>query len=127
MVEPLLFNDTPMELEPTNITMSDVVRFLKSEMPCVVDLQPGDATRYQLLLVPCGSRYVRLFLGVVGIPPESAGNYLFVAKINGALGQTFINTTHEPNESDFEDMGGNTWTMTFLAWWFANLNEALGA
>lgn len=41
-----------LNLSPVNITLAQIVALLDARRPVRVELQPGDATRYEFLIVP---------------------------------------------------------------------------
>lgn len=46
------YNGRPLTMGPVNITLAQVAALLDARRPVRVVLEPGDATRYEFLLVP---------------------------------------------------------------------------
>lgn len=119
---------TLMEFDPINVTIREVMRTLRLERAQVVILEPGDATRYTLLLVPITGTGVSPHLDAFGIMPSEAHKYLFVSKLSGyecpgtwvPFGSGLTVGTH-----DVTELSTNGWSQELLAWWFTSLNEAI--
>lgn len=117
-----LMNGTPI-----NVAMSEVVGTLRLNEPILVSLEPGDATRYTLLLVPIRrGDHVSPHLGWIGIPEESADNYLFVSNLSadGCPG-TWVPYGPGINVGtyDVSDLSRNEWSQRLISWWLTNLCE----
>lgn len=116
-----------MALEPINVTMAAVIRTLRLGEPIVVILEPGDATRYTLLLVPLRHN-VSPYLQGFGIQPWEANNYLFVSKLStDECPGTWVpfGPGQRVGTHDVTELSSNDWSQRFLSWWLTNLNEAL--
>jgi len=125
----LLYHGRPMTFTPINVSLTHLIATLHQNVPQVVILEPGDATRYTLLLVPLNlGDDVSAHLDAVGIPSDAADGYLFVSKLD----------THEcpgtwiPFGSgltvgtyDLPALTGNAWSCELLAWWFTHLYRLL--
>ena len=115
-----------MAFEPINVAISEVVGTLRLNEPIVVMLEPGDATRYVLLLVPMRKGdSVSPHLGFIGISPGD--DYLFVSYLSSReCPGTFV--PFGPDESadtyDVDELTKNEWSRIFLSWWLTNLCEA---
>lgn len=124
----LLYNDRAvMKLEPTNIGMDRLVLTLYEGNPAVVQLEPGDATRYCLLIVPAWSPEVKGSLDMFGIPSEHCSRYLLVTKMNGLKGTMGFVPLNDGVlvEHHFDEIVTNFWSMRLLAWWFEILKGRL--
>ncbi len=119
-----LMNGTPI-----NMAMSEVVGTLRLNEPVAVILEPGDATRYTLLLVPMRpGDSVSPHLGWYGIPEEEADNYLFVSNLSDSecpgtwvpFGPGRIVGTY-----DVTELSKNEWSQKLIAWWLTNLCEVI--
>lgn len=123
----LEYHGRPMAFDPINTTIEKVVQLLFRGTPQVVALEPGDATRYTLLMVPLGND-VAPFLDSVGIPPESGGNYLFVSALSDQLSRGEwlpFGAGLTVGTYDLANISENPWSQEFLAWWFTTLYEHL--
>ena len=115
-----------MKFEPINVTISEVVSTLGFNQPIVVTLEPGDATRYVLLLVPIrDGDSVSHHLGFIGI--NSRDDYLFVSYLSSReCPGTFV--PFGPHGSvdtyNVDELTENEWSRIFLSWWLTNLKEA---
>ena len=120
MTTPLMYGTKEMKLDAEDWELSDIARILRGGKPMVVSLEPGDATNYTLLLVPCWSAFVEETLGRYGIPPSSSKDYLFISKLSGeACPGQFVRPPCQ--EFDFEFISPDEWTRMFLAWWVSEL------
>lgn len=119
-LQPLFYNKRSMKTEPVGLlTMNAAATLLKANQPVMVCLEPGDMTRYDLLIVPCGG---------VGMRSTAFGystlkNGLFVHLVGE--GSAVIPDLSDVSEDDFVKLDNNEWTRTFMAWWFGFLHEAL--
>ena len=118
---------TMMQVEPINVSLSEVAGTLRLNEPVVVILEPGDATRYHLLLVPLRlGDFVSGHLGDFGIQASEADNYLFVSKLSGyECPGTWV--PYGPDRAvgthDVTELANNEWSRVLLAWWLSNLCE----
>ncbi len=115
MNDDLRYGGKRMMIEPINVPMHHVVDTLRGGGVIVVILEPGDGTRYRLLLTPCWASGVKGELEDVGILPGAAERYILVTKFDGHEGVAF-----------FSYPGAGTWDMTcvendwsreLLTWW----------
>ena len=117
-----------MAFAPKNIVTTGMVELLQHNQPLVVILEPGDATRYTLLLVPAASSAVGRDLSDFGIVASQAHRYIFVSKLSsmecqGSWLPFGPGVVVEPH--DIVYLSDNQWSQTFLAWWFTELNKLL--
>ncbi len=127
MADSIEYHGRLMEFAPTNVTGLGVIQSLHRKIPQVVVLEPGDATRYILLMVPLGAN-IAPYLDDYGIPSWEANSYLFVSKLSGEeclgtwipFGPGRVVDTH-----NVEPLSSNEWSRQFLAWWFTSLYEVL--
>ncbi len=117
-----------MEVQPINVRLSEVVGTLRLNEPIVAILEPGDATRYTLLLVPMRvGDGVSPYLQGFGIQQEDADRYLFVSKLSGyeCPGTWVPFVIDRPvGVHDVTELTDNPWSQQLLAWWLTNLCEA---
>lgn len=104
-----------MNPEPVNDNIDHLVMQARCGETVLVQLEPGDATVYYLLIVPAWGDGTRENLGQFGIPAEHADEYLIVTYLKQDGGQTFY-ATDRIGVYDLE-MLPNTWTRTVFAWW----------
>lgn len=118
-----------MKVEPINATMKEVVESARCGEQQVVILEPGDATRYHLLLLPMlDTDLVSPHLQSFGIQPEDAHKYLFVSKLSGnECPGTWVpfGPGQKVGTHDVTELTTNEWSQVLLAWWLTNLNEAI--
>lgn len=114
----LLYHGKPMSKHPINVDISVVALELVRDHPSLAILEPGDGTRYELILVPCWSSNIRLGLASQGIRPTDAKDYILCVKINGIRDSFFV--TEHIQEYDVEGIS-NDWSCRFLAWWLRRL------
>ena len=118
-----------MKVEPINATMKEVVESARCGEQQVVILEPGDGTRYHLLLLPMrGTDLVSPHLQSFGIQEEDAERYLFVSYLHGDdCPGTWVpfGPGRKIGTHDVVWLSDNDWSQRFLAWWLTNLCEAL--
>jgi len=118
-VPQLTYGSKAMHPEPVNMTMQDLVHELAgaedSPNPVIVELEPGDGTYYNLLIVPAWHIDVGTFLGRYGIQVEEAERYLIVTKLDDQQGRAFY-ATKDVGEWDLHGIE-NDWTRELLVWW----------
>ncbi len=127
MIMNITYNNKEMQFAPINVDLDELIPEINGGNPAVVILEPGDATRYVLLLVPL-SIGIAPHLRGFGIPSAEASNYIFVSKLSGEdcqgtwipFGQkVVVGTWH------VDSLSGNSWSQEFLAWWFTELYKLL--
>lgn len=112
----------PMSYHPANYeSLLDLVEFMENGLPCrYVHLEPGDATRYTLILMP-----VREMSTVpVGIDPRGVSKWMMVLREVGGkiIGGGYFNTTVTPTIHDVEPLANdNLHSAEFLQWWLTCL------
>ncbi len=127
MIESLEYHGKEMNPFPTDTSLTSLVHDLMVGRSATVELQPGDGTRYELLLVPMWENTVRL----VGWGAEDSYNGLVAVRLRGGYPAgasiVFLNRPNAVNELS-RLSGDNDWTATLLEWWFQHLaaliNEA---
>lgn len=122
---PLMYGTREMQPDPINTTFGEIVERLAHGHPVIVELEPGDATYYSLLIVPAWAAYVATHLGRFGIPADQAHRYLIGTRMTDQEGQAFYATEHVgPWDIDSVD---NEWSRELIAWWLRILWEHLNA
>jgi hypothetical protein len=123
------YNGRPMEFVPINVLPSRMLQLLHQGTPQVVILEPGDATRYTLLLLPLDlGDNVSAHLDSVGIPPNSCDEYLFVSALSDQLSRGEwlpFGPGRTVGTYDLVNISTNEWSREFLAWWFTELYKLL--
>lgn len=112
-----------MDPEPTGMaTLAGVAGALKRGEHIVVNLEPGDHTRYTLLLVPM----VTASVGNYSPKDREAG--LIVVRFTG--GHPMAHGIVLLNRGFYEDVPmlaqKNPWTIQLFSWWFDLLAEEMG-
>jgi hypothetical protein len=122
-MDALLYHNKPMQAGACTPSLDRIVSALKGDEPVMVLLEPGDATRYTLLLVPTWAREVRGQLAHYGVPEDEAHRYLLVTKLDGDhSGQmAWASKDVGPWDLPFD----NEWTRELLTWWLRSLWELL--
>ena len=125
----LEYHGRPMEFLPINVLPSHLIRLFHQGLPQTIILEPGDATRYTLLLLPLGlGDNVGAHLDAIGIPPSEADHYIFVSKLScdECLGTWLpFGPGVEVGTYDVVELTTNEWSREFLAWWFTELYKLL--
>lgn len=119
MSETLEYAGKQVVAEPINMSLDMAATYLRDARPCVVELEPGDVTYYNLLIVPAWRVGVGSYLQRFGIAPGRASEYLIVTKLTDVGGLTFF-ATREVGSWDLEIIP-NEWTRELLAWWLREL------
>ncbi len=118
-VAALKYGNREMVAEPINVPLSVVADLLRRGLPVSVELEPGDATYYHLLIVPASAPYVEPFLGRYGIPVDRATDFLIVTKLTDQEGRAFY-ATADVGPWDLHGIE-NEWTRELLVWWLRRL------
>jgi hypothetical protein len=124
----LAYHGRAMNAEPTNMALADVAERLRQGHPVYVDLQPGDGTRYEFVLLPLDG----VMSGggdLVGVPDWEPG-HLMVTRLVGPDPVASVIISAVPDEalglSEFVPLSrNNEWTVMVLEWWTARLFLAL--
>lgn len=116
----ITYHGKDLHNEPENTSLEELRKVLYIRQPTMAVLEPGNATRYMILLVPCDS-ITHPSLSSFGIPPHTRYTYCFVSLLTDyqCLG-TWVPTDREVDVHDVEDLSNNPWTREIIAWW---LNE----
>lgn len=127
-MKPLLYNTRPMKVEPINLDLSDIAQTLREGRAAVAELEPGDGTYYNLLLVPCDAPNVKGGFRRFGISHEAAHRYLLVVLVRDRRPDraVFVQWDGVIREHDVVGLEENGWSQTFLAWWLNALREVAG-
>lgn len=126
MTTELLYHGKAMNPVPSNGLISGFADSLHNKEAVVVKLEPGDATHYALLIVPCWTEQIRHDLGRYGIPAKQAEEYLFVSKLGDQESTGCFIHNHLPTlEFGVEPLSNNKWSQLVLAWWLTQLWEAI--
>ena len=89
-------------------------------------LEPGDGTRYDVLLTPCWTDGVVTTLCGQGIRPDDAGKYIHAIWLGRTQGRgALVRVDQSVGEWDLETFDKNGWTRTFMAWWLTQLGKAM--
>ncbi len=113
IITPLLYNEKPMTWNPTNVGVDLLLTRLRSKRMIRVILEPGDMTRYDLVL-----GFEQMLFGTrstfVAIRCSSSGD---------PIGTVILDATPRTLKSyEMADMSANNeWTAEFLAWWLTGL------
>ena len=127
-LEDLTYHGRPMAFAPVNVPVLHLIQMLHVGSPQVVSLEPGDATRYTLLLLPLTLGEIGAHLDAIGIPTSEADRYLFVSKLSCdecpgtwiPYGPDVTVSAHHVTE-----LSTNEWSRELLSWWFTGLYRLL--
>ena len=115
-----------MQVEPENLPLAHIATSLLEGKPAVALLEPGDATAYHLLIVPCWAEQVHTYLGRFGIPAGSARKYLLVVKLDQDTSRgVWIPLCEATRPHHTQGLTDNPWSVELLAWWISHLIEAI--
>lgn len=118
-----------MTVDPNNVALAVLaMKLLGSSVSQVAILEPGDATRYTLLLTPLRSPGKFGELAHMGIPAAEAGNYIIWTRLdtldtNREMG--ILRWKNYPVGIYEFSMVSNPWTQELFAWWFGELFLAM--
>lgn len=105
MAEVLRYGRVPMRREPINISWAGLIERMRREDAVRVVLEPGDGTRYDLVLARVGGAlFLTRYVG-----GDSAGTEL-VNEWSAATVARILSC-------------GNSWSEQLLAWWLRELLE----
>lgn len=117
--ETLLYHGKPLKTEPRNTSLHEVAEMLEYGRAVSVHLEPGDGSRYDLLLVPLWATDVRSLAQQFEDESirEKSVMYVFDArKHESVVGAAIERGGYYGSLQTLA--AGNEWTMTFLEWWF---------
>lgn len=83
----LQYGSQKMDLNPVNMSLGEITTRLFHGEAVYVELQPGDATRYQFYLIPCWSTLLR----PTNLGPEEAKTFVVMAVLNLHRGTHLLN------------------------------------
>lgn len=114
--------------DPVNVDTEAILDSLDADEPCVIMLEPGDATRYVFMLVPLTGDGVRCELRWAGITPADADRYMLVVKLaSQPRDQGWAWVPWEPGVAvgvhDVSDIHQNDWSKEVIAWWLTELRR----
>lgn len=123
----LEYNGRPMRWDPINVSPERIQACLDVDEPVVVQLEPGDATRYTLMLVPSP---VMPWLRGFGIPETEADLWLLVVKLasDGRRdGWAWVpwRPGAEVGTHDVAELDQNEWSQELLSWWLTECRRRL--
>ncbi len=120
-----MYHNRAMNREPENVSFDYASATVAAGQPIVVVLEPGDATRYRLLIVPCWNAEVDGGgnLSDIGIPSKAAREFLMVTQFDDLGGMMFF-ASRNVGEHDLGAIK-NEWTRTLLTWWVNQLWESI--
>lgn len=127
-IAPLTYhNGAEMKLAPVNLPYDDVISALRGNAPVVVILEPGDATRYTLLLQPVAMPFIGGYLGAFGIPAYDADRYLLVTRLGSQGMRTVWLPLHDGPIAEHHVAGltANEWSRALYAWWLRHVQRDL--
>lgn len=126
----LEYRGRQMSAEPSNVSMANLVALLASGRTVYVCLEPGDETRYDLLITPFASIRRDDFDGK-GLPTWNPDEpHLVVTRLvdlRPAYGAVIWPGCWDGEHAALATYGKaiNEWTHELLTWWFARLWEAM--
>jgi hypothetical protein len=119
----LVFHGKVMKWKPANMTVDHLMYELRTRRAVHVQLEPGDGTRYDLVVT-----WAPAIAGAFYLTARDAGDFLHVTRVIGGdliysmlFGEASIRPAHMPIAN------GNEWTAVVLAWWLDELLSRLTA
>lgn len=110
--------------EPTNLSLKVLAGGLSAGHTAYAQLEPGDATRYDILLVPMWGP-----AGFGGPYDREDYKWLFITRLRsgGSVPSLGCMIRRDFRSYDFQEIaGGNTHTANLLAWWHVCLQLEMG-
>lgn len=117
-------NGRAMQWEPVNRSGDDLVQDLGRGFQCFVQLEPGDGTRYDLLLTWPAARLER---EAFHLSASEARYTMLVIRLRGGdvAGATLYGSMNYGAVKAIAS--GNEWTAAFLEWWLEELVRRVAA
>lgn len=109
--------DAPMDPQPANITLIEAVHALRRGIPQAITLEPGDMTRYDLLITPLRPADDTIFH--YGFGGEDCA--LLVTRVIGGDPAESSVIINEVEHRPLEIAHGNEWSGILLRWWLKGL------
>lgn len=106
------------------VTVDQLAEALERGDGVCVELEPGDGTYYNLIILPTWAPEFRNKFRRFGINPGCDKDYLIVTRMNDDGGQTFIFQSWG-EVWDLAEHIRNEWTVIFFTWWLKNLWRAI--
>ena len=123
-MEPLFHGTRQMGREPIGPTsVREYAQLIVDGQTVAIELEPGDATYYCLIIVPAWTEGLLGRLDRYGIPRHACMDYLFVTRVDDDGGKTFIFNRFNSGEHTLEDHIKNPWSQRLLSWWLRGLWE----
>jgi hypothetical protein len=109
----------PMNPEPIGATLSAKAALLDAGETTYVHLEPGDGTRYELLLVPMWAPHVNA-AALLYLPPACARASILVLNVLDEHDVGGAVVTRRGSYTRLRECGAFAapWTRTLLEWWF---------
>lgn len=109
--------DAPMDPKPVNRALFEVCQGLRRGYPQAVTLEPGDMTRYDLLITPLRPAVDTIFH--YGFSGEDCA--LLVTRVIGGDPRGSTVVINEVSYGELEIAHGNEWSGILLRWWLNGL------
>lgn len=120
MIEQLDYRGKPMHWAPVGVNEDNFLNSIANQDTVCAVLEPGDATRYELIISPAS-----VANAVLRYDRDTARDLLIVIRVRGGdpVGVAIVGEHQLYTIRSFCD--NNTWTNMFLTWWFKVLFEKL--
>lgn len=121
MPSSLFYHDTEIKLECANYDFAYIVDFVVMQDSLLhIELQPGDGTKYDLLVMGA-----RDFGELLNMSYEQGSKHLIVVVCRSNTPDTIALYGPANYGAEKKLYPGNAWAQTFLKWWLDNLLEAI--
>lgn len=122
-LENLQYGNKKMDLHPTNISLGEAITRLYHGEATHIDLQPGDATRYQLYLIPCWNPLLK----PGNLNREDAKTFIVLSVLNLHRGVHLLNLldTAESLFYTLSEYKMNNWSRHLLSSFVCRLGHEL--
>ena len=122
----LMYNGKPMKVQPIGpYTITDYARWIREGKAVAVELEPGDGTYYNLLIVPCHAPQLLGRLERFGIPITEAHQYLIVTYLKDDGGPTYVVPMFSVDHHMDDGRIHNSWTKRLIIWWLSNFCDCV--
>jgi hypothetical protein len=122
-MEDLTYHGKPLRADPHGITLLELAQALNAGQTVQLYLEPGDGTRYDLIIAPVLMDEGVIDTLLVGRTTGKGGDFRA-----GALLPNFDSAMPEYCHAEVERLAnGYAWSLHLLMWWFGKLWDAINA
>jgi hypothetical protein len=122
-MEDLTYHGKPLRADPHGITLLELAQALRAGQTVQLYLEPGDGTRYDLIIAPVLRDEGIIDTLLVGRTTGKGGDFRA-----GALLPNFDSAMPEYCHAEVERLAnGYAWSLHLLMWWFGKLWDSINA